>query len=283
LLENQLQYWTERLRGCEPLRVPTDYPRPQVISEQGASYFFTLSPQLSQELNALSHQEEVTVFVTLLITYQLLLSRWCEQEDIVVGTDSANRIVPEIEPLIGFFINILPLRTRFTGQLPFRRVLKLAREMALGAFAHQDVPFEKIIDALQLERTTGQLPLVNVLFVWQNLPRASVQNDEIEMSPQIVGVNATKFDLALFMWEEQGRLRGAFNYSTVLFQAATISKLAARFERLLQSVTMYADAAIETLDMYTEEERQQLFSTEEVSRQSQRRKLKAAKRNIISQ
>lgn len=281
LLEDQLRYWIERLRGCEPVKIPTDYPRPRVMSEQGASYFFALSPQLSQDLVSFSRSEEVTVFVTLLAAYKILLSRWCKQEDIVVGTDSANRTVAEVEPLIGFFINVLPLRTRCAGQLSFRRVLKLVRAMALEAFAHQDVPFEKIIDALGLERTPARLPLVNILFVWQNLPHVSTQNNGIEMTPQIVGVNATKFDLALFMWEEQGRLRGAFNYSTALLKDSTISLLATRFERLLQSIIMYPDTAIEALDMYTEEEKQQIFSTEEEMRKIQRRKIKAAKRNII--
>ncbi len=279
--ERLLHYWIEQLRGYTPLQMPTDRPRPLVMSDQGASHFFALSPQLSQELAVLSRQEEVTVFMTLLLTYQLLLARWCNQEDIVVGTDIANRTLVEMEPLIGFFINILPLRTKFRGQLQYRKLLKLTREMVLGAFAHQDLPFDKIVDALQLERNTSQLPLINVLFVWQNLPSVHAQADQLVIDPLVVGVNATKFDLALFMWEEQGKLAGAFNYSTDLFDVETVQKLALHFEHLLQSVASSPDAAVEMLEMHTEEEKKQLAVKSAISHENHRNRLRMTKRNVL--
>ncbi|BCL80842.1 hypothetical protein ccbrp13_33070 [Ktedonobacteria bacterium brp13] len=280
-LASELRYWTERLQGCAPLQLPTSYPRPTMMSDQGASHFFTLPFELSQALMTLSYQEGVTLFMTLLVAFQLLLSRYSGQDDIVVGTDIANRTMPETEPLIGFFVNILPMRTKFRGELQFREVLRQAREMVLGAYAYQDVPFDRVVDALQLKRTTNQLPLVNVLLVLQNLPETITRSGELTIKPLVVGVNSTKFDLALFMWEEQGRLSGAVNYSTALFEPAFMERLVVDFERLLRSITVHPAYPIDALEMCSEEEKEQRFMRGETSRETRRRKLKITKRSVM--
>ena len=171
VLEQQLNYWKKQLADApELLALPTDHPRPAVQTDQGATYSFTLSSELTDQLKELSQQEGVTLFMTLLAAFQVLLYRYSNQTDIVVGSPIANRTHAEIERLIGFFVNTLVLRTDLSGNPSFRELLKRVREVTLAAYAHQDLPFEKLVEELNPKRDLSHSPLFQVMFVLQNAP-----------------------------------------------------------------------------------------------------------------
>ncbi|HXR64412.1 MAG TPA: condensation domain-containing protein, partial [Ktedonobacteraceae bacterium] len=279
--ENQLRYWVEQLRGWHTLDLPTDYPRPTEISDQGATWFFSLPPQLAIALRTVSRREGVSLFMTLLGGFQVMLGRYSRQRDVLVGTDIANRTVVESEGLLGFFVNILPLRLRWKGTESFHSILQQLREGVFGAYAHQDLPFDQLIEALHLERTLNRQPLVNVLFVWQNLPTVSARAQDVIISPLTMGVNSAKFDLALFMWEEAGQLKGGINYSTALFRETTIERLSMHFLSLLKAISEDTEKSIDALNMHTHAEQEEKEEQEGRFHETQRRKLKVTKRSII--
>lgn len=280
-LAKQIAYWQKQLNGATPLKLPTDRSEPVVRSSQGAVESFVLPARLSEALIALSQQEGVTLFMTMLAAFQSLLHRYSGQEDIVVGTDIANRTLVETEALIGFFVNLLVLRTDLSGLPPFREVLQRVREMVLGAYAHQDVPFEKLVDALQLERKTNQVPLIRALFVFQNTPMPSFTIQGLTISPVDVEVTTTNFDLALFMWEGPQGVVGRLNYSTDLFEFTTISRMISHYQVLLESIIAQPDALVNTLEIYTEAEKEEQLKKEASRRETHRRKLKVAKRDQV--
>jgi non-ribosomal peptide synthetase component F len=202
VLESQLTYGRHQLAGAPPLELPTDYPRPRVKTFSGASQFVQLPADLRDELLALSQREGVTLFMTLLAAFQVLLARYTGQSDISVGTPIANRTRTELEGLIGFFVNTLVLRTDLSGNLSFIEVLKRVREVALGAYAHQDVPFEQLVEALQPERDLSRSPLFQVMLVMQQVSvsqtvEATESPEELALSGLGVEQNTTKFDLTL--------------------------------------------------------------------------------------
>src|SRR5215472_10430223 len=165
-LDRQLEYWKQQLAGAPPtLDLPTDRPRQALENFWGGVHKPALSPRLARELRILSRRHSVTFFMTLLAAFQVLLARWSEQEDVVVGTDLANRTRVETEKLIGFFVNVLPIRARFQGNPAFEQILNQTREASLGAFGHQDIPFDKLVEELRPERKLTHNPLVQVLFV----------------------------------------------------------------------------------------------------------------------
>ena len=168
VLERQVQYWREHLAAVPPLELPTDHPRPAQQSFRGARQSLLLPTTLQEQLKTLSQREGVTLFMTLLAAFQVLLARYSGQSDLAIGTPIANRTRAEVEGLIGFFVNTLVLRANLSGNPPFVEVLKRMREVALGAYAHQDVPFEKIVEDLQPERDLSRSPLFQVMFVLQN-------------------------------------------------------------------------------------------------------------------
>ncbi|HJT57930.1 MAG TPA: condensation domain-containing protein, partial [Ktedonobacteraceae bacterium] len=229
VLKAHIDYWKKALRGASPLELPTDRPRPSVQSYRGASHSFALPADLSQALKTLSRQEGVTLFMTLLAAFQTLLARYTGRTDVVVGTDIANRTHLETEPLIGFFVNLLALRTDLSGNPAFRKVMYRVREMVLGAYAHQDVPFEMLVENLRLERRLNQTPLVQILFVLQNVPPSRSGLLDVTLKPFKAETTTAKFDLAVFLFEEPEGLRGTVNYSTDLFEADTIATMMSRF------------------------------------------------------
>ncbi|RMF30995.1 MAG: non-ribosomal peptide synthetase, partial [Chloroflexi bacterium] len=201
-LEKQLAYWKEQLSGSPPvLELPTDRPRPSVQTSRGASFAFALPQDLSQAIQALSQEEGVTLFMTLLAAFQTLLYRYTGQEDICVGTPIANRNRPEIEGLIGFFVNTLVLRTDLSGNPRFTELLKRVREVALGAYAHQDLPFEMLVEALQPQRDMSHSPLFQVMFVLQNVPLEALELPDLTLRPVDVDRGTATFDLTLSMAE----------------------------------------------------------------------------------
>ena len=206
VLEKQLSYWRQQLAGAPAaLELPTDKPRPAVQTFRGAYHRVTLPKELSEQLKALAQHEGVTLYMLLLAAFQVLLSRHSGQHDIVVGTDVANRTQTETENLIGFFVNLLPMRTNLADILTFQHLLKQVREMALGAYAHQDLPFEKLVEHLQPERDLSRNPLVQVLFVFQNTPHQTLVLKDLNVSSSRIGGETSRFDLVVFIREtEQG-------------------------------------------------------------------------------
>ncbi|HEY6186967.1 MAG TPA: amino acid adenylation domain-containing protein, partial [Pyrinomonadaceae bacterium] len=237
VLASQLSYWREQLAGAPAmLELPTDRPRPAVQSYRGAHHSVRLDAALTDELKRISRQEGVTLFMLLLAAFQTLLSRYSGQEDIVVGSPIANRTRAEVEGLIGFFVNTLVLRTRLDGKPSFREVLGRVREAALGAYAHQDVPFEMLVEELEPERDMSRTPLFQVMFVLQNAPQEAVELSGVELNSMQVESGTAKFDMTLSLTEAGGHLQGGLEYRTDLFDAASISRLISHFEILLKSI-----------------------------------------------
>ena len=236
VLESQLSYWKKQLEGTPAvLNLPTDHPRPAVQSHRGARQSIELSKELTEGLKALSRKEGVTLFMTLLAAFQTLLYRYTGQDDIVIGSPIANRNRAEIEGLIGSFVNTLVLRSNFSDNPTFKELLAGVREMTLGAYAHQDLPFEKLVEELQPERSLSHSPLFQVMFVLQNTPSASLTFEGLSTSPVRIEAETAKFDLTLSMHEEAEGFKGALEYSADLFEAGTITRIAGHFHTLAGS------------------------------------------------
>lgn len=265
VLQTHLTYWTEQLSGSPPvLALPTDRPRPAVQTYDGAYQAFSLSETLSAAIRRLCQQEGVTTFMALLAAFQTLLYRYTGQEDINVGSPIANRNRADIEGLIGFFVNTLVFRGDLSGEPSFRELLQRVRDAALGAYAHQDLPFEMIVDALQPERNLSHSPLFQVMFVIQNtqMQQSSYQSSpDLIINPVEAHSGTAKFDLTLFMLEEDEKLGGAWEYNTDLFDQTTIERMMQQFEVLLASIVADPDRPISQLPLLTEGERQKLLLT----------------------
>jgi non-ribosomal peptide synthetase component F len=227
-----------------------------------------------------SKREGVTLFMTLLAAFQVLLARLTGNKDIVVGTDIANRMHVETEGLIGFFVNLLALRLQLDGQPLFQEVLQHVRTMVLNAYAHQDLPFDYLVEQLHLERSDGLTPLINVLFVLQNVPETPTETHMPELTVSLVGDTATqhaKFDAAFFLIEGPTGLRGTVNYNTDLFEERTIALLVQRYEVLLRNILAHPEYPIHVLGIATDSDNTSL----DTRRDSLRNRLRAAKEEGI--
>lgn len=245
VLDTHLSYWKQQLDGApDGLQLPTDHPRPAVQTFQGEHYVFTLPETLSESLQALSRQEGVTLFMTLLAAFKTLLYRCTGQEDILVGTPIANRNRAEIERLIGFFVNILILRTDLSGNPSFKELLERVREITLGAYAHQDLPFEKLVDELRPEHDLSRAPFAQVAFALQNAPVSTLELSNLTLSPLRLENRTAKTDLVLFMSEGPTGLKGVFEYNTNLFDGATIARMAEFFQALLEGIVANPEECI---------------------------------------
>ncbi|MET0621448.1 MAG: amino acid adenylation domain-containing protein [Pyrinomonadaceae bacterium] len=260
VLEQQLNYWKQQLQGAPVLELPTDRPRPPVQTFRGGREVINLGPELTAGLQALSLREGATLFMTLLAGWQLLLSRYSGQEDISVGTFIANRNRAETENLIGFFINNLVFRLDLSGDPTFLELLARARAVALGAYAHQDVPFELVLEALHPERDASRTRLFQVMFVMQNMPQAGVEVTEARFSPvEEKDPARSNFDLTLWMWEGPSGLTGWLDYSTDIFETATIVRLKEHFKILLEGIASTPEQHVRRLPLLGEEERRRLL------------------------
>ena len=259
VLARELGYWRERLEGASELELPSDRPRPALLTYEGARLAMSFSAELTSALKVLSQQEGVTLFMTLLAAFNTLLYRYTGQEDIVVGTPIANRDRAEVEGLIGFFVNTLVIRTGLTGTLTFREVLGRVRETCLEAYAHQHLPFEKLVEELQLQRDLSRNPLFQVVFAMQNAPRPTMEMAGLRVTPLDLPGIRVRFDLECSMWEEGEAIRGALVYNTNLFDGATIERLAGHFQTLLEGVVANPGQRISDLPLLTERERHQLL------------------------
>ena len=250
VLQRQMSYWQQKLAGLPQLKLPIDPPQ-SIPTAPGAIATFTLPPRLSIALKQLSCQAEVTLFMTLLAVFQALLHRYSGAEELVVGTDVANRNHAGIEPLIGFFVNLLVIRTDFTGDPSFRDLLQRVRTVLLEAYAHQDLPFSHLVDALRSDRRS-HTPLFQVLFVLQNAPMPPIELSGLTATPLMIETGAAKFDLALFMEDTDQGIVGTWNYRTDLFRSDTIATLSQQFETLLNSIVAQPDTPIGNLKMDTD-------------------------------
>jgi amino acid adenylation domain-containing protein len=260
VLEGQLSYWKKQLAAAPAaLDLPTDRPRSPVQTFHGARQSVGLSQALTNRLKALCHRESVTLFVTLLAAFQTLLHRYTSHDDIVVGSPIAGRTRTEIEGLIGLFVNTLALRTDLSGDPSFRELLGRVREVALEAYAHQDLPFEKLVEQLQPERDLSRSPLLQVIFVLQNAPMTPLRLSGLTVTPLKVESKTAKFDLTLSLVEKTDTLTASVEYSTDLFDAATIGRMLGHFQTLLEGIVANPDQRLSDLPLLTEAERHQLL------------------------
>jgi amino acid adenylation domain-containing protein/non-ribosomal peptide synthase protein (TIGR01720 family) len=258
-LELQLNYWRKQLASIpDQLELPLDRPRPAVQSFRGATESITLSREATEKLRALSYRQGSTIYMCLLAIFQTLLYRYSGQTDIVTGSPIANRNRSEIEGLIGFFVNALVLRTQVDGDATIRQMIARVREVCLGAYAHQDVPFEQLVEELQPERDLGRQPLFQVMFILQNLPQEISVSTGLAIKPVEVESTTAKFDLSFF-WAEAESLMGTIEYNTDLFDRSTIVRMLGHFERLLEAAVANPDQKISELPLLTEGERRQLL------------------------
>jgi amino acid adenylation domain-containing protein len=264
VLERQLSFWRERLRGAPlMLELPTDRPRPPVESFRGANLTFELPRDLCGGLHALSRAEGVTLFMTLLAAFKVLLARHSGQEDVVVGTANGNRSLLETERMLGFFVNSIVLRTDLSGDPTVRELLALVRKTTLEAQAHGDLPFEKLVEELKPERDLSRSPVFQVLFVMQNTPLEALARKGGE---GVIGERGTAaFDLSLYLMETEQGLTGTLEYSTDLFDLATIRRLQDHYRRLLEGMVADPGQRLSEMPFLSEEERRLLASWNETS------------------
>ncbi|WP_373526933.1 amino acid adenylation domain-containing protein [Nostoc sp.] len=259
VLDSQLAYWRQHLDGAPALlNLPTDHPRPAVQSFRGANYTFEISPEQSAALKTLSQEQGCTLFMTLLAAFKTLLYRYTGSEDIVVGSPIANRTHAEIERLIGFFVNTLVLRTKLEGNLTFEELLSRVREVALGAYSHQDLPFDVLVEELQPHRSLSYTPLFQIMFVLQNAPMSEIELSGLNLSLLESDSATAKFDLTLFVEETTSGLIGTFEYSTDLFEAETIHRMAEHLQTLLAGIVTDFQQQLWELPLLNETEKTQL-------------------------
>ena len=270
VLQRQLSYWRSQLHNCSVLNLPSDRPRPPVPSYRGATYPIQLSSRLTIALETLSQQNGTSLFMTLLAAFQTLLYRYTGQDDIAVGSPIANRHRHELEGLIGFFVNSLVMRTDLSGNPTFQEALGRVRDVALNAYAYQDLPFEKLVEELDPDRDVNRNPLFQVGFALQNAPMQPLELPGLTLTPLKFDPGTTRFDLEFHLWERsQGLnhllqspsegLSGFVAYSTDLFDRTTIERIVQHFQTLLEGIVVHPDARLAELPILSSAERQQLL------------------------
>lgn len=259
VLDAPLAYWQRQLADSATLQLPTDYPSPTLPTFQGARSYLPLSATLTHALKALSQRHGVTLFMTLLAAFQALLARYTGQDDIVVGSLIANRTQLASEPLIGFFVNILVLRTDLSGDPSFRALLARVHEVTSRAYEYQDVPYEKLLEILRLPRDLRRSPLFQVMCVLHNTPPQAPELSGLTAYPLVIDPGTARFDITLEFWETPTGLRGHFEYSTDLFQAAKIARMAGHFQTLLEGIVADPEQRLSQLPLLSADERQCLL------------------------
>jgi amino acid adenylation domain-containing protein len=259
VLDQQLSYWRAQLAGLALLELPTDRPRPAVQRFEGAIHAFMLPALLTRALNSLRSQESATLYMVLLAAFQIMLYRYSGQTDIAVGSPIANRTRSEIEPLIGCFVNTLVLRADLSGNPTFHALARRVRELTQAAYAHQDLPFEKLVEELNPERNTSHTPLFQAMFVLQNAPIATQAVADLTLTPIIFDPGVAKFDLTLVITEQADGLSAVFEYATDLFDAPTIVRMQRHLHTLLAGIVAAPDQTIADLPLLTAAERTQIL------------------------
>jgi non-ribosomal peptide synthetase component F len=258
VFNRQLAYWKEQLADAPPvIELPSDRPRPLVQTFKGAIHTLALSRSLTEAIKALSGQEEVTMFMTLLASFAALLGYWSGEEDLVVGTDVANRNRLESEALIGLFVNQMVLRARIRKEQRFPDLLKQIKETTLGAYANQDLPFDKLVEVLRPERDLGRNPLFQVMFGFLNAPMPPLETAGLKLRLAEFDNDTSVFDLSLYLMEAESGMTGQMRYNTELFEASTIKRMGRRFETLLHAIAARSSSTIDELYAALEEDDKQ--------------------------
>ncbi|HEX8191018.1 MAG TPA: non-ribosomal peptide synthase/polyketide synthase [Pyrinomonadaceae bacterium] len=258
-LGKQLDYWRARLEGVPALHLPTDRPRPRVNTHRGTRRHFVVPRATADALKALGRQEGATPFMVLLAAFKVLLWRYSSQADIAVGSAIANRTRSEVEPLIGFFVNTLVLRTDLSGDPTFRELLGRVKDVTVGAYAHQDVPFERLVEELAPDRDTSLNPLFQAAFVLQNSPAPAYELAGLTFEVMTGETGTSKFDLSLSMEDTERGLKGMLEYSTDLFDHDTVARLVGHFRVLLDGVASNPSARLSALPLLADAERERLL------------------------
>jgi non-ribosomal peptide synthetase component F len=264
------------------LKLPADRPHPEVRKFHGAYEPVLLSTDVADKVKKFSGQHGVTPFMTMLAAFNALLARYLGEHHIVLGTDIANRTTAETERLIGFFINLLPLHTDLSGDPTFHELVLRVREVALGAYAHQDMPFDKLVEDLQPERSLSHNPIVQALFVMQNIPAQRRELPGLELAPFPASITRSKFDIAVFIRENNQGTFQDWLYSTELFDRGTILRMARNFENLLRNAISHPELRLSSLEIHGEKEKQKIESEKSERKQSQRKKLIAAEPKAVN-
>ena len=279
VLEEQLGYWRKQLAGMAALQLPTDRPRPANQSFRGYYQSWTLPLSETEQLNAFSRQEGVTLFMTLMMAFQILLHCLTQQTDIVVGTDVANRNRTQIEKLIGFFINQLVLRLDLSGDPTLRQLLQRVHQMTLEAYAHQDLPFETLVAELQPERAPNKTPLFQVKLVLQNYPSSGLGISSLTLDPVLIPVHTSKHDLLFNIYETEQGLAGVLEYDTSLFEARTIARFLRHYETILNHLVSQPDMKLKAIaNVIAQLDEQQWTNNEDELHKASLQKLRSIKR-----
>jgi acyl transferase domain-containing protein len=282
-LEEQLAYWRRQLGGRLPvLEVPGDYARPAVQAACGARLRFAVRPEVAAELRALSQREGVTLFMTLLAAFQVLLYRLSGEADVLVGTAVSGRPRAETEGLIGFFVNTVVLRSDLSDQPRFRDLLARVRETCLSAYAHQAVPFERVVEHLRPERDAGHMPLCQVAFGLLNGATREIQLPGVEMKPEDFGVGTARFDLTLWMNEDGDELSGSWSYRTDLYKEERVAGWGRQYVRVLEAVCADAGVRVGRQEVATAGEREKQREAEREWEEAAAGQLLTRRRKLVS-
>ncbi len=258
--KDQLGYWKNHLKGIPPLlALPLDKPRPSIQTFNGNKISFILDPELTAALNKVSQKEGVTLYMTMLSVFQLLLMKYSNQNDIVIGTPIAGRNKKELENLVGFFVNNLVIRTIFNNQITFKKLIKEVRTTSLDAYSNQDLPFEKLVEELQPARDMSHAPIFQVMFVFQNIPFDAVKISNIKLRPIEIETGTTTFDLSLTLSEANDKIIGVFEYNTDLFYESTIKRFIEHYKLLLLKLSRNIKSKISKIELVTNEEKIKLI------------------------
>ncbi|BAY73763.1 amino acid adenylation domain-containing protein [Nostoc linckia NIES-25] len=259
-LATKLKYWKQQLSGELPaLQLPTDRPRPSVTTFAGAKQYFTFSTTLTNALKQLSKREDATLFMTLLAAFNILLYRYTDQEDIIIGSPIANRNRAELEGMLGLFVNTLVLRNNLSGNPTFRELVYQVRQVTLDAYAHQDLPFEMLVEELQPERDLSRNPLYEVMFVLQNTPTNVQEVSGLTLRTLDFDSGTSQLDIFLSMFESQEGLTGCLEYNTDIFDATSITQLINHYQNLLENIVENPEQCICELSLLTDTEQEQLL------------------------
>ncbi|MFF2076047.1 amino acid adenylation domain-containing protein [Kitasatospora sp. NPDC058162] len=259
LLDHHLDWWREQLAGVTPLELPTDRPRPPVRSSAGATHSFRLPDETAAALRGLAREQSATLFMVLTAVVKAVLARYCGQQDIAVGTASSGRNRADLEGLVGFLVNTVVLRSRVEPEQSFTAFLAGVKETVLEAFAHEEVPFERLVEAVHPERDASRTPLVQAMVVLQNAPEDALRLPGVTVTDHPVHREAAPFDLTVEFFEADGGLTARIGYSTALFDRATVVRLAGHLTTLAAAAAAEPRRALATLPMLTEAERRELL------------------------
>ncbi len=259
-LAQEMAFWKQSLAGAPKLiELPLDHPRPAAQTFRGTSIELNLSRELTEELETLTRKQQATMYMTMLTAFEIFLSRYCGQKDFVIGSPIAGRTRIELEQILGFFANTIVMRANISGNPTYIEALKRVRETSLNAFAHQNVPFEKLVEELQPERSLSYNPLFQVMFTYQNTPDQEIEMGSLKLSDIKSESSHEKFDFSLSCWKEDSVLKCFLSYNTDLFDTETILRMKQNFITLLQGIVANPEQNISALPMLSEEEQQKLL------------------------